>query len=381
TASKGIFGMFNLFSGGSVARVSIFALGIMPYITSSIIIQLVISSSPELKKARKEGGDQMQEKINQYTKLLTIFVGIAQGLGISSLLISAGVHDTSVMEFRFVCTITMLCGTFILIWLGDRISKNGIGNGSSLIIFTGIVAEAPRDFMNIFNMAKTGVISSVELATVVMMFCIVVAVVVMFEKSNRLVYIQYPKQMQQFAQNRNMMPNFMPIKVNPAGVMPPIFASSIILLPSTVANIFKSSDSSIVQFILSKLTHGTVYFIVFDIILIVFFSFFYNNIAFDADDIANQLRKNNIFIPGTRPGVATSELFKRIINRLSLIGACYLSFICALPELFGPKYGYSFILGGTGLLIVVNVITDTIAAVQAQMLPTKYQQSGRKVYK
>jgi preprotein translocase subunit SecY len=381
-ANKGIFSMFNAFSGGSVGRVSIFALGMMPYITSSIIVQLIVATTPELKKMKKEGGDKVQEKFNQYTKYLAVLIGFAQGFSLASFLVSVGINDIEPLNFKIISAMTFVCGTFILIWLGNRISIKGIGSGTSLIIFTGIVAEMPKDVGNILNLAKNGNITVLALFFVFAVFLAITIIVVLFEKSHRLVYIQYPRQVQQFMQqNRQTMPNFMPLKINPAGVIPPIFASSIILLPSTIAGIFKDSNNVLVQFILTNFTHGTLTFIILEIALIIFFSFFYNNVVFEPDEIANQLRKSNVFIPGTRPGTATAELFKKIMNRLSLIGAVYLSLVCSVPELLSPTYGYSFMIGGTGLLIVVNVITDTVAAIQTYLLPSRYEKTMRKSYR
>ena len=376
--SKGIFGVFNLFSGGSIGRCSIFALGIMPYITASIIIQLVVATTPSLKAMKKEGGEAVYEKFNQYTKYLTILIGFGQAMGISALLSASGISDASSFEFK----ITMLCGTFILIWFGNRITARGIGNGGSLIIFTGIVAESPKDIGNLLTMAKNGTISAIVVFIIFAIFIATLLVVVLFEKSNRLVYIQYPQQIQQYMQrNKQQMQNFLPLKVNPAGVIPPIFASAVILLPGTLAGAFKDSGNPIVQFILQNFMHGTPVYIVLEIFLITFFSFFYNNVVFDAKEVAENLRKSNIFIPGTRPGEATAQLFRNIMNRLSLIGAIYLSVVCTIPELVATKYGYSFMIGGTSLLIVVNVITDTIVAIQTALLPQKYAKNMRKSYK
>lgn len=380
--SKGIFSVFNMFTGGSISRCSIFALGIMPYITASIIIQLIVATTPKLKEMKKEGGEAVYEKFNQYTKYLTLLIGFGQAMGISALLASVGISDANAMDFKITCSFTMLCGTFILIWFGNRITKNGIGNGGSLIIFTGIVAEAPKDIGNLLTMAKNGAISPIMIFVIFSVFCALMFVVVLFEKSHRLVYIQYPQQVQQYMQrNKQQMQNFLPFKVNPAGVIPPIFASAVILLPGTLANAFRSSDNVIIQFILRNFMHGTPVYILLEVVLIVFFSFFYNNVVFDAKDVADNLRKNNIFIPGTRPGEQTIQLFRSIMNRLSLIGAIYLSVVCIIPELFAVKYGYSFMIGGTSLLIVVNVITDTIVAIQTAMLPQKYATAMRKRYK
>ena len=357
--NKGIFGMFNIFSG-----------------------QLVVATTPRLKQMKKEGGEAVYEKFNQYTKYLTILIGFAQAMGISSLLSSAGVSDVDAMSFKIICASTMLCGTFILVWLGNRITASGIGNGGSLIIFTGIIAESPRDITNLLTMAKNGSVGPIFVFVVFAVFCAIMLLVVLFEKSNRLVYIQYPQQMQQYLQRTSQqMQNFLPLKVNPAGVIPPIFASAVILLPATIASIFKDSGNVVVQFIIQNFNHGTLVFIIVDIILITFFSFFYNNVVFDAKDVAENLRKSNIFIPGTRPGEATAQLFRNIMNRLSLIGAIYLSVVCTIPELMLPRYGYSFVISGTSLLIVVNVITDTIVAIQTAMLPQKYAKTMRRTYK
>lgn len=380
--NKGIFGMFNIFSGGAIGRCSIFALGIMPYITASIIVQLIVATTPKLKAMKKEGGEAVYEKFNQYTKYLTILIGFGQAMGISALLSSAGVSDVDTLKFKIICALTMLCGTFTLVWLGNRITANGIGNGGSLIIFTGIVAESPRDVVNLLTMAKNGAVGPIFIIVLLAIFCATMLLVVLVEKSNRLVYIQYPQQVQQYMQrNRQQMQNFLPLKVNPANVIPPIFASAVLLLPATIASIFKDSGSLVVQFILQNFNHGTPVFIIVDIVLITFFSFFYNNVVFDTKEVAENLRKSNIFVPGTRPGEATAQLFKDIMNRLSLIGAIYLSIVCTIPELMLPHYGYSFVISGTSLLIVVNVITDTIVAIQTAMLPQKYAKTMQRTYR
>ena len=380
--SKGIFGVFNMFTGGSIGRCSIFALGIMPYITASIIIQLIVATTPKLKEMKKEGGEAVYEKFNQYTKYLTIIIGFGQAMGISALLVASGVSDASALDFKITCALTMLCGTFILIWFGNRITTNGIGNGGSLIIFTGIVAESPKDIANLLTMAKNGTISAIIVFIIFAIFIATLLVVVLFEKSNRLVYIQYPQQVQQYMQRSGQqMQNFLPLKVNPAGVIPPIFASAVILLPGTLANVFKDSGNPVVQFILNNFMHGTPVYMILEIFLITFFSFFYNNVVFDAKEVAENLRKSNIFIPGNRPGEQTAQLFRNIMNRLSLIGAIYLSIVCTIPEIIASKYGYSFMIGGTSLLIVVNVITDTMIAIQTAMLPQKYAKNMRRSYK
>ena len=231
-------------------------------------------------------------------------------------------------------------------------------------------------------MAKNGTVGPIFVFVIFAIFCATMLLVVLFEKSNRLVYIQYPQQMQQYLQRTNQqMQNFLPLKVNPAGVIPPIFASAVILLPATIASIFKDSGNVVVQFIIQNFNHGTPIYIALEVLLITFFSFFYNNVVFDAKDVAENLRKSNIFIPGTRPGEATAQLFRKIMNRLSLIGAIYLSIVCTVPEIITNHYGSRLMIGGTSLLIVVNVITDTLVAIQTAMLPQKYAKQMRRSYR
>lgn len=378
---NGIFTIFNTFSGGSIARASIFALGIMPYITSSIIIQLFIATNPELKKMKKEGGEKFSTIVSKYTKYLTVPIAILQSLGISTILLSNNVNITNPYEFKLITSTTMLCGTFILIWLGDRISHSGIGNGTSLIIFTGIVGEAPKDLMNIINLSRSGKISIFELFMIFAIFVSIILLIVLIERSYKIINIQYPRQVQtMMQQNRQSLPSFMPLKLNLAGVIPPIFASSILLMPSTIASIFfnGSNTNKILITILSNFNHGTIVFIIIQAILIIFFSFFYNNVIFDPDEVSEQLKKSNVFIPGIRPGNATAAFFKQIISRLSLIGALYLVIICSAQEILSPIYGYSFLIGGTGLLIIVNVIVDTMSSIQTHLLPNRYEKSVRK---
>ena len=376
----GFFNVFNAFSGGAIGRVSIFSLGIMPYITASIIVQLITSTSPEFKKMKKEGGDAMQEKFNQYTKLLSIVVATVQGISLSTFLLSSNITTLDATTFTCLIVMTTITSTFILLWFANRISQNGIGNGISLIVFTGIVAEMPKDIVNIFTLAKNGTIQPLSMALIFILFVVSILCVILFEKSNRLVHIQYPRQvMQHINQTKQQVPHFIPMKINPAGVMPPIFSNALLILPTTIVSLFKNSDNQVISFIIKHFTHGTLFFIIANIALISFFCFFYNNVVFDANEVSDQLRKSNIFIPGTRPGQQTAELLKKIMNKLSIIGSIYLGFICSVPEFFAPKYGYSFFIGGTGLLIVVNVISDTIAAIQSHMLPSKYD-NKKKVY-
>jgi preprotein translocase subunit SecY len=381
-AKSGIFGMFNVFSGGSIARISIFGLGIMPYITSSIIMQLMAASVPALKQLKTDGGEAGQRKITLYTRYLTILVGIIQGFMFAGGFVSMGLYDGTgtIFMFKLTSAIIMLTSTMILIWLGELCTNKGIGNGTSLIIFAGIVAEAPRDLVNVFSLSKSGNISVLMLLLLFAVFAATIAFVVFFERANRLIYIQYPRQAQNFIGKKNQMPqeNFLPLRVNTAGVVPPIFASALMLLPATFITVLGNSGSGFGDFVARHFTHGTVMYAITYVVLIVFFSFFYNSVIFDSDEIANNLKRSNVFIPGCRPGTATSELLRKIMMRLSVVGAAYLSVVCLVPEFLSPIYGYSFLLGGTGVLIVVNVIIDTVINIQTSMLSAKYEKALKK---
>ena len=380
-SKTGVFGMLNMFSGGSISRMSIFGLGVMPYITSSIVMQLVVASVPSLKQLKSEGEDG-QRKISFYTKLLTIVIGMLQGFMFASSFIGSGVNEDIIGagEFKLLCAVIMTISTMSLIWLGDMCTTYGVGNGTSLIIFTGIVAEAPTDLAKAFGLSQSGNITIIMLFALIAVFVATIFLVVFFERSNRLIYIQYPRQMQNFVGKRPSIPkeNYLPLKVNTAGVIPPIFASAILILPATIVNIIGLKMSTVGNFVMTNFTHGQPVFVLCYTLLIVFFSFFYNSVIFDTDDIADNLKKSNVFIPGCRPGTATSALIKQIMGRLSLIGAAYLSVVCIIPELLSPIYGYSLLLGGTGVLIVVNVIIDTTMNIQTSILSSKYEKAFKK---
>ncbi|MBL0725434.1 MAG: preprotein translocase subunit SecY [Alphaproteobacteria bacterium] len=380
-AKSGIFGMLNTFSGGSISRAAIFGLGVMPYITSSIVAQLVISSFPSLKKLRSEGGDG-SKKIAFWTRALTLFVGFTQGMVFANSFVSAGLYSNvvSLSVFKLSVAFTMVVGTSILIWLGDICSKLGIVNGVSLIIFSGIIAEVPSDIAGVLDLARNGSITIIDLLFLFIIFATAMSFVVFVERSHRLIYVQYPRQEQSFAMSRRSLPkdNFIPLKLNTAGIIPPIFASAILLLPITIVTAFSSSGSSLSRFLATNLVHGKPFFILCDVIAIVFFSFFYNITIFDTDEIAENLRRGNVFIPGCRPGASTAQLLRSIVLRLSLIGSLYLSILCLVPELFSGKYGNTFLLGGTSSLIVVGVIMDAISNVQTSLLPAKYDRSNKR---
>lgn len=375
----GVLGMFNVFSGGSIARMSIFALSIMPYITSSIVMQLIISSNPNLKKLKTEG-DAGQRKIHQWTKYLAVFIAFFQGFALANGLESMGLFldIDSLFYYKIITAITLTTGTILLMWIGERISKSGIGNGISLIIFTGIVSSAPRDIVSMLSLSRNGVISFFSLFFLLAVFVGTVLFVVWVEKSNRLIPIQYPRQSYQFISQKDSGPkmNHLPFKINTAGVVPPIFANSLLLLPLTFTSFGASSPLS--QWIALNLNHGKLLFMVLYIVLVVFFTFFYNNLVFDTNDIANNLKKSNAFVPGVRPGASTAAFLHSILTKLSCFGAIYLVIVCVLPELLSPVYGYSFFIGGTGILIVVNVVIDTMIQIQTHLLSGRYEKAFRK---
>jgi preprotein translocase subunit SecY len=351
----------------------------MPYISASIIMQLLVMTNPEWKKEKKENPDLINNKISSYTKYLAILIGFFQSFGICTILSSFGALDGSDTQAKVLSALVMTTGTFILIWLADRITQKGIGNGTSMIIFTGIVAEIPKDLMNLIKMNNDGIITSLEFLMLIGIFIAMVLFIIFFERSNRLVYIQYPRQVQQMAsQAKNQLPSFMPLKTNPAGVIPPIFASSVLLLPATIGSLLKGSENKLFVFLNTHLVHGSNLFILLNIVLIVFFSYFYNNIAVSSKDISERLKQSNVFIPGIRPGESTMKFFDEIIAKLSLIGGIYLCIVCNVSEIFNSKFGYSFFLGGTSLLIVINVIVDTVVLIQSELLPQKYQKTIKR---
>jgi len=381
-AKSGVFSMFNTFSGGAISRASIFALGIAPYITSSIVMQLLIASYPALKRIKKEGGEQGAAKISQYTKYLTIIIAFAQGYSISAGLVAMDVIPSSgdIFYVKILTAFVIAVSTLIVMWMGDQITSHGIGNGSSIIIFAGIVSEAPKDLASVFTSIKTGSLTPLDGLALFAMFGITCALVAFCERSYRMIYIQYPRQnYHQFMGNKQ--PNqqqFIPLKINTAGVIPPIFASALLLLPTTFVSIFADSSNEFLQIIAQNFNHGKPAFVILDIALIFFFSYFYNTSLFETDDLVNGLRRNGAFIPGVRPGDQTTAYLKKTLKNLSLIGGLYLAIICGIPEILSGKYGYSFLLGGTGLLIVFSVINDVITQVQTHMMSGKYEKAMKK---
>lgn len=367
-SASNIFGMINLFSGGALERMSIFALNIMPYITASIVMQLLTSMHSGLEALKKEG-EFGKSKINQYTRYLTIFLAIFQSFGVYYALSnsenSAFVSDSSI--FLWTTVVSLVGGTIMLMWFGEKISSSGIGNGISLIIFVGIVSSLPSSIIEMFDLLKTGVYSFFVVLIFFAVFILAIILVCFVEKSHRKIKIQYP--------NSSMMKSvgmsdssFLPLKINISGVIPPIFASSVLMFPVAIVQISGVDGNAL----LSMLQRGGLLYVILFSSLILFFSYFYSSIIFNTQDVANNLKKSNCFILGVRPGVATSEFLDKIISRLTMLGAFYLIIICAIPETLIARSSIPIHIGGTGILIMVNVVMDLINQIQSHMFAEKY---------
>ncbi|MDX1924501.1 MAG: preprotein translocase subunit SecY [Rickettsiaceae bacterium] len=377
----GILGMFNVLSGGSLARMSIFALAIMPYITSSIIIQLLSMAYKPLEEMKKEG-EVGRKKINQITRLLTVTLATLHAYGLSSSLIGLTTHEGPIVVinptfFLVSSVITLVVGTILLMWLGEQISARGIGNGSSLIIFIGIVSGLPSAFISTFELARRGAISSLLVIGILILVLTMVLLIVFFERAHRKVLVQYPKR-----QVGNKIyggdASYIPLKLNTAGVIPPIFTNSVLLFPLTISGLAGSSDGFL-QDIALYLNRGQPLYILLSGILIVFFSFFYTAAVFNAEETANNLKKYGAYIPGRRPGSHTAEYFDYLLTRLTVIGSMYMCLICLIPELIATKVSLTFALGGTSMLIVVNVVLDTLTQIQTYLFSSKYENVMKKV--
>ncbi len=367
---RSLLGMFNLFAGGAVQRMAILTLGIMPYISSSIIIQL-LTGVTEYFKNLKAQGEFGRRKITQYTRYGTVLLALIQGYGVSvSLENSPGIVLEAGMYFRFVTTITLLTGTILIMWLGEQITARGIGNGISLIIFSGIVAEIPSALASTFELGRTGAISSVVILTVLALLLGAIYFIVYVERAQRRILIQYPKR-QMGNKIYGGESSYLPLKVNTAGVIPAIFASALLLLPITLSNFSTSSNSFMVS-ITSLLGQGKPLYMLFYASGIIFFSFFYTSIIFNPVETSDNLKKHGGFVPGIRPGEKTSEFIQNLLTKLTVIGSSYLVIICLLPEVLISKYPIPFYLGGTSLLIVVVVAMDTITQVQTRMMSAQY---------
>jgi len=369
----GILDVFNLLAGGAIERMAIFALGIMPYISSSIIIQLMTTVSPTLEQLKKEG-ESGRKQINQYTRYGTVMLSIVQAYAIAMGLEQWGtVVITPGMAFRISTVITLTGGTVFLMWLGEQITARGVGNGISLIIMAGIVARVPVMLIQVFEQARTGAINPM---TVIVMFVLVAALigfVVFMERAQRRLLVQYPKR-QQGNRVFGGESSHLPLKINVAGVIPPIFASSLLLLPMTVANFNAANIPGWLQNIVVLLGNGQPLFIILYAAMIIFFCFFYTAIVFNPEETADNLKKYGGFIPGIRPGKRTAEYIDYVLTRITVVGAGYLAFVCVIPEVISGMYGVqAFAFGGTSVLIVVSVTMDTVAQIQSHLIAQQYE--------
>ncbi len=371
-ASSGIGGMLNMFTGGAVGRMAIFALGIMPYITSSIIIQLMTAMVPHLEQLKKEG-ESGRKKINQYTRYGTVVLALFQSYGISVGIESQGLASDPGLFFRISCVITLVGGTLMLMWLGEQITARGIGNGISLIIFVGIIAELPGALAQFLASGRSGAVSPAVIVGVIFMVIAVITLVVFVERALRKVNIQYPRRqigMKVFSgENTNL-----PIKLNPSGVIPAIFASSLLLLPTTVGTFSTADSTGIVSLINAYLGPGQILYYVFFGGMIIFFTYFYTlNVSFKTDDVSENLKKQGGFVPGIRPGEKTAQYFEYVVVRILVLGSTFLAAVCLLPEVLRSQFAIPFYFGVTSLLIVVSVTMDTITQVQSHLLAHQYE--------
>jgi len=373
----GLLGMFDMFTGGALSRMTIFALNIMPYISASIIMQLMTAISPSLEQMKKEG-ESGRKKINQYTRYLTVLITVMQAYGISVGLeamsaSSGGVVIEGGWFFRFTTVVTLTGGTMFLMWLGEQITQRGVGNGISLIIFSGIVANLPSAMAGTLELGRTGALSTIFIIGLLVMSVAVVFLIVFMERAQRRIIVQYPKR-QQGNRMSGGESTHLPLKINTSGVIPPIFAGSILGLPVTILGFSAAGQGpEWVSLLSAWMGRGQPAYLTIYVALIVFFAFFYTAVVFNPHDTAENLKKYGGFVPGIRPGKNTAEYLDKVLTRLTVVGAAYLSAICLLPEILMSKYAVPFYFGGTSLLIVVTVTMDTVAQVQSHMLAHQYE--------
>jgi len=379
--SGGIMGMFNMFAGGALERMSIFALGILPYISASIIMQLMTAVSPTVEQWKKEG-ETGRKKINQYSRYLTVLLASVQGYGLAvGIEAMSGPAGSAVMDpgwyFRFTTVVTIVGGTLFLMWLGEQITARGVGNGISLIIFTGIIAQLPSALASTLELGRTGAISTAMIIFLLLMAVGVITFIVFMERGQRRILVQYPKR-----QQGNRMfggeSSHLPLKINSAGVIPPIFASSLLLMPATLASFGGAGGPGWLANVSAWLGRGQPLFLLLFIGLIMFFAFFYTAIVFNPQDTADNLKKHGGFIPGIRPGQRTAEYLDHVLTRLTAVGSVYLAAVCILPEILISQYAVPFYFGGTSLLIVVSVTMDTTAQIQSHLIAHQYEPLIRK---
>ncbi len=368
-----LFAMFNMFSGGALDRLSVFALGIMPYISASIILQLMTVVIPHLEQLSKEG-EQGRKKITQYTRYGTVGLSLIQGFGIAvgleSMTSPAGAPIVMYpgWAFRFMTVLTLTAGTAFIMWLGEQITERGIGNGISLIIFAGIVARMPTAMGNTMRLVSTGEMGIFAIIILILLMVAVIGFIIFMEQSQRRIPVQYAKRVV----GRKMyggQTSHLPLKINTAGVIPPIFASSIIMFPATLANFI---DLPVMQSVAAAMSPGSIIYNLIYVGFIIFFCFFYTAVTFNPDNVADNMKKNGGYIPGIRPGKKTAEYIDKVLTRITLGGAVYVSAVCVLPTMLMTKFNVPFYFGGTALLIVVGVSIDTIAQIESHMISRNY---------
>jgi preprotein translocase subunit SecY len=372
--SAGLGGMLNMFTGGAVGRMAIFSLGIMPYISASIIVQLLASMVPSLQALKKEG-ESGRKKINQYTRYGTVLLATFQAYGLAVGLEAENMAHDPGWFFRIGVIITLVGGTMFLMWLGEQITARGIGNGISLIIFTGIVAQMPVAVAHFLTQGRTGAVSPAVIVGIMVMMVGVIAFVVFMERALRKIHIQYPKRQVGMKVYGGESSN-LPVKVNPAGVIPAVFASSLLLLPATITTFSGQTAGSggFMSYVAAYMGQGQPLHMLFFGLLIVFFTYFYTaNVAFKSDDVADNLKRQGGYIPGIRPGQKTIEYLDYVVTRILVVGAAYLTAVCLLPEILISRFAVPFYFGGTSLLIVVSVTMDTITQIQSHMLAHQYE--------
>jgi len=368
---NGILGMFDMFTGGALRRMTVFALNIMPYISASIIVQLMTAAIPTLETLKKEG-ESGRKKINQYTRYLTVLIAMFQSYGISVGLESMhGSFGSAVIDpgwfFRLTCVITLVGGTMFLMWLGEQITARGVGNGISLIIMAGIVAGLPSALASLLELGRTGALSPF----------FILAFIVFMERAQRRIPVQYPKR-QVGSRMFGGDSTHMPLKINTSGVIPPIFASSILLIPATISGFSSDMQPGWLQTIAGAVGHGQPAYMLLYAFLIIFFGYFYTAVVFNPEETADNLKKYGGFVPGIRPGKATADYFDRVLTRLTTVGGIYLVAVCLLPEILISNYGLPFYFGGTSILIVVSVTMDTVTQIQSHLLAHQYEGLIRK---
>jgi preprotein translocase subunit SecY len=380
--ANGLFGILDMFSGGAIGRMTVFSLNIMPYISASIVVQLLTAMSPQLSALKKDG-ETGKRKINQYTRYGAVFLAMIQGYGIAAglerIVANSGpaVLDPGVI-FRFTTMTSLTGGTLFIMWLGEQISSRGLGNGSSIIIYSGIVANLPSALFNTFAMGKQGAISIGSLFVLLALVVAVIWFIVFMEKAIRKIPIQYPKRQTMPNMPASQQNTFLPLKLNNAGVIPPIFASSILLLPATINGFVAFDPDSVMGKISMWFSHGQPLYMFFFVLAMVFFAFFYTAIMHDPKETASNLKRAGSYIPGIRPGDATADYIDNIMLKLTTIGSAYLCIICMLPEIILSQISLPFYFGGTSLLIVVNVSIDTMGQFQSHLIAQQYDSLFKK---